>query len=72
MSDKLKREYCAMMSREGLEGVKVRVLRGAHLELSGTWQGRQYRGVAPHTPSDPRTMMNTRADVRRWLRTHKT
>lgn len=67
-SRKYRREIATLIEGEGAEVMDVEVTSGDHLKFICKFKDKRRFFITSQSPSDRRTMLNLRSDVRRWVR----
>lgn len=67
-SHKYRRDITAVIEGEGAEVVDVKQTSGDHLKFICKFKNKRRFFITSQTPSDRRTMLNLRSDVRRWVK----
>ena len=66
--DRRKRDLFDLADKEGLKDIEIEVTNGCHYRLTGRHLGQPIRLVTSYSPSDHRTSMNVRSQIRRAMR----
>lgn len=67
-SKKYQRDIAALIKGEGVEVVDVKITSGDHYKFICRFKNDRRFFITSQTPSDRRTLLNLRSDVRRWMK----